>query len=119
MLSAFDDRTHLTRIPLTDIRRLQVSDSRRTAGQAFRGGAGRGALVGLGLSAGLMAIGVVTDRRNDDTYNTGTRIAALGSVLLTTLTTVTGGLIGLGGRERWRTVPLDRTAGSHALTAPR
>ena len=107
VLSALDDPSRLTSIALTDIRRLEVAESRRTAGQAFRRGARRGALVGLGLSAGLMVIGVVDDRRQNDSWISGKALAAIGGVVVTTFTTITGGLIGLTSRERWQRIPLE------------
>lgn len=109
-----DDANQYTRILYSDIRRLEYTSGQRTAGQAFQRGATRGAIVGLGLAAGLLVIGAVADRRCTDYCLPGLGLAAVGGALVTAVTTLTAGMIGLGFRERWEHIPLPRQPSSPA-----
>lgn len=96
-----------TSIPMLDVQSVEMSVSQRTSGEAFGRGASRGALVGIGASAILMTLATISDARdgNSDTWISGRALAGVFSVLLTGVTTLVGGGIGLADRDTWSPVP--------------
>ena len=94
-------------VPLSSLRRLEVSLGRRTPGEGMRRGAARGLLVGLGASALLIGSAAIADEQEgpSDGFITATAAAVIISIPLTAATTVTGALWGATSPgERWRRV---------------
>ena len=93
-------------VAAAEVARLERHAGRRSAGAAFGRGAGRGALVGLALSAVLMGAALVEERRNPchDCFINGPMAAGIVAVPLTAGSTLLGGVIGLGRRDRWTRV---------------
>lgn len=93
-------------IPIRDIGAVEMLVARRSAGEGFKQGAGRGALVGIGASAVLMTLAVVADAREDgDVFISAKAVAGVFSVLLTGVTTLIGGAIGAAHQDTWVQVP--------------
>jgi hypothetical protein len=107
VISTSDSAAALTSIPMRDISGVEVMVGLRTPGQAFRRGARTGALLGLGLSAVLMTVSVVTDVRNFNCGEclSGTRLAAVVSAAVIVTSTVAGGVSARRETERWQQVP--------------
>jgi hypothetical protein len=106
VLASPEDPRDLIAIPLRDLGGVEMLVGRRTAGAAFRRGAGRGALVGLAASAVMMTVGLISDQQEqDDVFIPATAVAGALSVLTTGVTTLVGGLIGVANRNQWQTVP--------------
>lgn len=101
------DSTNPVVVPRVDVASLEQLTGRRSAGSAFWRGAGRGALVGVGVSAVLLGAAFVSQRRNpcNDCFITAPMAAGAVSVPLTALTTLAGGVVGLRFRERWAPLP--------------
>ena len=96
-----------TNIPMIEVKSVEMSVRQRTSGEAFKRGAGRGALVGIGAGAILMTLATIADAReaNSDSFISARAVAGVFSVLLTGVTTLVGGGIGLAARDQWREVP--------------
>jgi hypothetical protein len=94
-----------TNIPMIEVKSVEMSVRQRTSGEAFKRGAGRGALVGIGVGAILMTLATISDARDNDSYIPARAVASVFSVLLTGVTTLVGGGIGLAARDQWREVP--------------
>ena len=93
-------------IPTAEVARLERYVSARPAGVAFRRGAKRGALVGLGLSAVYLTAGLVAERRDpcQDCMFPVPIVAAVVTVPVTAGSALIGGVIGVGTRHRWARV---------------
>jgi hypothetical protein len=101
-----DDRLERVSIPIRDIGVVEMLVGRRSAGEGFKKGAGRGALVGIGASAVLMTLAVVADARESaDVFISAKAVAGVFSVLLTGATTLIGGAIGAAHQDTWVQVP--------------
>jgi hypothetical protein len=101
-----DDLLESVSIPVRDIGAVEMLVGRRSAGDGFKQGAGRGALVGIGASAVLMTLAVVADAREDgDVFISAKAVAGVFSVLLTGVTTLIGGAIGAAHTDTWVQVP--------------
>ena len=100
------DDARLRSIPVREVSRLERHVFTRPKGSAFVRGAGRGALVGLALSAVLVGAAVVEDRRNSchDCFVNARLAAAVVAVPLTAVSSLVGGAVGLSTRERWARV---------------
>lgn len=94
-------------IPMRDVISVDMVVRERSSGEAFRVGAGRGALVGLGASAVLVTLAAISEARNGsgDSFISGRALAAALSVVLTGATTLIGGAIGSAHRDVWKPVP--------------
>lgn len=90
-------------IVAAEVARLEQHVSTRSAGAAFGRGAGRGALVGLALSAVLLGAALVEEQRHpcSDCMINAPVAAGIVAVPLSVGSTLIGGLVGLGKRERW------------------
>jgi hypothetical protein len=92
-------------IAATEVVRLERHAGRRSAAGAFGRGAGRGALVGLALSAVLLGAVLVEEQRNpSDSFISAPVAAGIVAVPLTAGSILIGGVIGLGRRDRWTRV---------------
>ena len=90
-------------VPLADLRRVDVSRGARPAPEAFWRGAGVGFLVGAGVGVVATGLAYQSDRRSScDCIIPATAIVGALSVAFTGVTTLTGGVIGVATRERWR-----------------
>ena len=91
---------------INDVRSVDAL-GRRSDGWAFGHGAGVGALVGL--SIGVIATAVVSSTSSgscSDCFISPAAVATILTVPFTVVTTVVGGFVGLGFRDKWRTVPI-------------
>jgi hypothetical protein len=101
-----DDLLERLSIPVRDIGAVEMLVGRRSAGEGFKQGAGRGALVGIGAGAVLMTLAVIADAREDgDVFISAKAVAGVFSVLLTGVTTLIGGAIGAAHQDTWMQVP--------------
>jgi hypothetical protein len=93
-------------VPVLEVRAVEMVVRRRTAGQAFGRGAGFGAVAGASVSAVLMVIAVRSDARSTgDEWISSSAVAGVFSVLLTGVTTLVGGGLGMLDRDIWKPVP--------------
>jgi hypothetical protein len=94
-------------VPRSEVARLEQSRGQRSVGTAFWRGAGRGALVGVGVSAALLGVAALSEARDpcSDCFVNAPLAAAIVGVPFTALTTVVGGVVGLRFRERWTPLP--------------
>lgn len=105
VLEGLNEGTQETRIPVTSVSRLQVSEGYRSAGsRALRG-------AGYGLGSGVMAGAIIGLASGDDEYAgtffalTAGEKAFVGGVLLGTAGIVIGTVTGLAHNpERWKTL---------------
>lgn len=90
-------------VAAADVARLERHAGRRPTAAAFGRGAARGALVGLALSAVLLGAALVDEQRNPcgDCFINAPVAAGIVAVPLTAGSTLIGGVIGLGRRDRW------------------
>ncbi|MEP6763158.1 MAG: class I SAM-dependent methyltransferase [Gemmatimonadaceae bacterium] len=103
-----DSLARVARWNINDVQQVYAL-GRRSDGWAFGHGAGVGALTGLGIGVGVTAILLLVD--NDSSCDSEFCIppAAASAVLtipFTAVATLIGGFIGLGYRDKWRSVPI-------------
>lgn len=94
-------------IPVSDVRRMDVSLGARTPAQGAWRGLKRGLLTGVVLSAAIITAGVIEDEKDEcgDCFINATLAAVIVSVPLTTATSLIGTFIGATSPgERWRRV---------------
>ena len=91
-------------LPLSELKRVDVSRGARSTDEAFARGATTGALVGTGISLIAIALAVRADRDCSDCTIPGTVFVVPLSAAFTGVTTLVGGMIGVAGREEWRRV---------------
>ena len=81
---------------------------KRSDGWAFAHGMGVGALAGLGIGVGVSALLLAFEhpQRCSDVCFPPAAVTAILTLPFTALTTVVGGVVGLGFRDKWRSVPI-------------
>lgn len=103
-----DSMARVVRWNINDVKEVYAL-GRRSDGWAFGHGAGVGALTGLGIGVGVTAILLIATDNSRGCSVICIPPAAASAVLtipFTAVATLIGGFIGLGYRDKWRSVPI-------------